>query len=110
MRITRIAGVVAAVIGAGAFTWQQVHEDQEGLLARAKVSIDDARATATAAVPGGKLIESEIEEEDGRLVYCFEFKVGDQIKEAEVDAITGALIGVEADDEDDDEEDEAEKR
>ena len=107
-RITVLIIVVAVAAGTA---WQvsssHMAEEERGLLARAQVAPADARAKAIAALPGGTLIESEIEEEDGRLIYCFEFKVGDLIKEVEIDAITGAVIGIEVDDDDgaDDEED-----
>ena len=102
--------VIVAAVAAGA-AWQlsstHMAEEERGLLARAQVAPDDARAKAIAAVPGGTLIESEIEEEDGRLLYCFEFKVGEVVKEVEVDAITGEVISIEVDDDDGADEDEA---
>ena len=97
--------------GAVAFSQltDSVKEEREGLLARATYSADAARQQALAQVPGGVIVESEIEEEDGRLLYCFEIKVPGQdgVTEVEIDAVTGALIGTEqeADDEEDEDDD-----
>src|SRR5688500_7087993 len=70
-----IAAVAGAVAGAAA-AWQTQHvqEEQEGLLARAAVSVEAARQTALAAFPGAAIVESEIEEEGGRLIYSFELR------------------------------------
>jgi uncharacterized membrane protein YkoI len=48
---------------------------------------------------GARVIEVELERDDGRLVYEFELIAPDgRILEAEVDARTGAVIEVEAED------------
>jgi uncharacterized membrane protein YkoI len=67
------------------------------LAARAKVSLEAARATALAKVPRGKLKSEELEEENGKLLYSFDIKVPGKsgIEEVEVDALTGAVIKVE---------------
>ncbi len=72
----------------------KVKEDKPGLLARAKVTAETALATAQAAVPKGKIASSEIEEEDGKLVFAFNFKTAGVRGEDEVlvDALTGKLI------------------
>jgi uncharacterized membrane protein YkoI len=96
-----IAAVAAAIAGsAAAWQTQQVQEEQEGLLARAAVSVDAARQTALAAFPGAAIVESEIEEEGGRLIYSFELKVQGQSAEmdVEVDAMTGEMLPAEPDD------------
>jgi uncharacterized membrane protein YkoI len=50
---------------------------------------------------GARVIEVGLEREDGRLIYELELIAPDgRILEAEVDARTGAIIEVEADDED----------
>lgn len=67
------------------------------LAARAKVSLETARATALAKVPRGKLKSEELEEEHGKLMYSFDIKVPGKsgVEEVEVDALTGAVLKVE---------------
>jgi uncharacterized membrane protein YkoI len=105
MRIQFVLGAVSLLGITGAIAFAQVdqslEEEQAGLRARVTYSLEAARAQALAAVPGGTLMESEIEEEDGRLIYCFEIKGPDGVTEVEIDAVTGALIGTEAEDDDD---------
>jgi uncharacterized membrane protein YkoI len=104
MRTSFVAGsvILVGVTAAAAFT--QVRRDAaEDLQARATYSQQGALQQAQQLVPGGRLIESELEEEDGRLIYGFEFETADGITEVEIDAVTGELIEVEH--EDDDEED-----
>ncbi|HEY0810404.1 MAG TPA: PepSY domain-containing protein [Longimicrobiales bacterium] len=113
MRIPILLGSIALLGLSGAIAFaklnQSVEEEQSGLLARATYSVEAARKQALAAVPGGVVVESEIEEEHGRLIYSFEIKVAGQdgVTEVEIDAMTGELIGTEHEsDEDDGEEDE----
>lgn len=72
----------------------KVKEEKPGLLAKAKVAPEAALATAQGAVPKGRLSESEIEREDGRLVFVFTFKTEGIRGEDEVliDALTGKLV------------------
>lgn len=75
-----------------------VKEEKPGLLARAKVTPDSARAIALRAVAkGGKIAAAEIEEEGGKLVYSFDIKIPRKkgIDEVLVDAMTGKVAGVE---------------
>jgi uncharacterized membrane protein YkoI len=93
-----IATLTAAVAGSAA-AWSVQQEEQAGLLARAAVSMESAQETALAAFPGARIDESEIEEENGRLIYSFEL-AGTQSGsvEVEVDAMTGELLPAEVDD------------
>ena len=64
------------------------------------ISIDAARQTALARV-AGQVQEEELEEEDGRWVYEFDIKPSDAaspVQEVVVDANSGQIIKVEADD------------
>ncbi|WP_206044664.1 PepSY domain-containing protein [Gemmatimonas groenlandica] len=74
-----------------------VKEEKAGLLKLAKVTPATATATALTKVPGGKVQSAEIEKEDGKLVYSFDIKVAGKsgIEEVLVDALTGAVVGVE---------------
>lgn len=64
----------------------------------AKVSIEDARKTALARVPG-TIKSEELEKEDGRWIYSFIVKPDGGragfVKEVNVDADTGVVVDVE---------------
>ena len=68
----------------------------------AKVSLEAARVTALARVPGTVRAE-ELEEEDGRWIYSFEIKPTGEtrkiIKEVNVNADTGKIVDVETESE-----------
>jgi uncharacterized membrane protein YkoI len=70
-------------------------ETQAHLKAEAKITEADAKKIALAKVPGGHVKSSELERENGKLLYSFDIatkgKTG--IDEVQVDAITGQLIG-----------------
>ncbi|MEP7326929.1 MAG: PepSY domain-containing protein [Gemmatimonadota bacterium] len=72
-------------------------EESPGLLRQAAITPDSARNVAMRRVPNGKVKESEIEQEDGKLVYVFLIKVEGKagVEEVLVDAKTGAVVGVE---------------
>src|SRR5215471_17401927 len=61
----------------------------------AKVSLDSAKATAQAKVPDGQLVSHEMENEHGKTIYSFEFKVPNKsgVDEVNVDAMTGKIVG-----------------
>ena len=87
-----------------------ITEASPGLAARAGIPGDRALAIAGAEFPGGTVVEAEIEEEDGRLVYDIHVKVGDGVGEYEVliDAMTGVVVDVELEDDDDDDDEDDE--
>jgi uncharacterized membrane protein YkoI len=60
----------------------------------AKISMKTARATALKEVPNGKVKTSELERENGKLIYSFGIKVAGKtgIEEVNIDAITGAVV------------------
>jgi uncharacterized membrane protein YkoI len=64
---------------------------------QAKVAIADARTKALSLV-AGTLVAEELEKENGRWIYSFEIKPtgekGKTIKEVNIDADTGAVIGI----------------
>jgi uncharacterized membrane protein YkoI len=72
-------------------------EETPGLMARAKVSDQDARTAALARVPGGRIVGAELEEEDGILIYSYDIAVEGQegVQEVHVDADTGDVLSVE---------------
>jgi uncharacterized membrane protein YkoI len=85
---------LAAGLLAGAITTPAVAKDK--LEARAKISKSTAMKTALAKVPGGKVKEGELEEENGKLIWSFDIatKGSKDISEIAVDAITGAIVAV----------------
>lgn len=75
----------------------RIKEDKPGLLARAHVTPDSARALARGRVPAAQIAAAEIEMEKGKLVYSFDMKTRGRggIDEVLIDAMTGAVISVE---------------
>ena len=87
-----------------------ITEASPGLTDRAGISGDRALAIAAAEVPGGTVVEAEIEEEDGRLVYDIHVKVdGDGEYEVIIDAMSGVVVEVELEDADDDDDEDDEE-
>jgi hypothetical protein len=100
--ITRVPAVLAMLTLSSSFALAQatplkVSEEKPGMLKQAKVTPEAALATAQAKVPGGTLKGSEIEKEDGKLVFVFSFTQKGKKGEDEVlvDAMTGALVKTE---------------
>ncbi|HYR51490.1 MAG TPA: PepSY domain-containing protein [Candidatus Dormibacteraeota bacterium] len=61
---------------------------------RPKISLKQARTTALAKVPGGKVAKHELERENGKLIYSFDIRVPKQsgVEEVQVDAMTGEVV------------------
>lgn len=74
-----------------------VKEEKAGMLKQARITPEVATATALAKVPNGKVQAAEIEMEKKKLIYSFDIKVAGKsgIEEVAIDAMTGAVIGVE---------------
>ncbi len=73
---------------------QARHESQKELKREAKITMKQARATALAQVPEGKIKSSELERENGKLIYSFDIRAGSTIKEVQIAATTGAVVEV----------------
>jgi uncharacterized membrane protein YkoI len=75
----------------------QKEESQATLMKEAKVSEATARATALAQVPNGTVKSSEIERENGKLIYSFDITVPGKtgIQEVNVNAIDGTVVNQE---------------
>lgn len=71
------------------------HESQSTLRKEAKVTMLQARATALKEVPNGRVKSSELERENGKLIYSFDIRVPGKagIEEVNVDAVSGAVSG-----------------
>lgn len=89
---TKIA--IIAVLAAGLFLGCVSHSD---LAAKARISKADAQKTALTKVTNGKVVDSELEEEKGRLIWSFDLATPGtkDITEVHVDAITGEIVTVE---------------
>jgi hypothetical protein len=99
MKLNQIISL-AAVIGieACALIGCATEEKKEAKLqAEVKVSRADAEKAALARVPGGTIKEGELEKEKGKLIWSFDISTpgSSDIKEVQVDAISGAVISVE---------------
>lgn len=64
------------------------------LAKQARVSEADAAKVAMASVPNGRIAAVELEDEGGKLLYSYDFKVAGKtgIDEVHVDAKTGKLL------------------
>jgi len=75
----------------------KVQEEAPGLLARAKITTQQAARNALAKVPGGVVTGGEIEMAEERLIYSLDIRVAGQegITEVWVDALTGEVVKIE---------------
>ena len=97
IRVTALMLVATAATASAQQPLPKMQEDAPGLLAQAKISPDSATKLALAKVPGGMIMERGIEKEKGTLLYSFDMKVKGKsgIEEVQINALTGAVIGVE---------------
>jgi hypothetical protein len=93
---TLLAALACCLLVAGASA-RGYKSSGKSLKSQAKISIRQARATALAKVPGGRVKSSELEREKGKLIYSFDIRpaTGTGIEEVQVDAITGEVVSVE---------------
>ena len=86
-------GMSLAIVGPAA-AQKTKPETQAQLMKEAKISKLAATRTALKQVPRGKVQSSEIERENGKLIYSFDIKVAGKsgIEEVNVDAMTGAVV------------------
>src|SRR6185295_17573060 len=92
-----ICVAVALALPGSLFASNPVRSDVPASLAKqAKISLDAARATALAKVPGGQVRSEELEKEHGKLVYSFDIEVPGKsgVEEVNVSAITGKVLSV----------------
>src|SRR5437868_7788966 len=69
-------------------------ESKKALAREAKITMKEARASALQAAPG-KIKEGELERENGKLVYSFDIKTKEGMKEVQIDAIDGKVVSIE---------------
>jgi len=79
------------VIAEGQTTEAEAQDESVTLPAN---GIDQAIAEqkAQASIPGGVVVASELEDENGVIVYGVEIKTGNAVHDVKVDAITGAIL------------------
>jgi uncharacterized membrane protein YkoI len=96
MKTIKFATLLAAMLTLGGATVAsaQKAESQAALKKEAKIAEAEARKTALAAVPNGKVQSHELEREKGKLIYSYDIKVAGKsgIEEVNVDAMTGAIV------------------
>lgn len=92
-----LCGTLAVGLLAGCASEKSEQSKQARLEACAKIARADARQTALQRVPEGTVKEAEIEKEHGKLIWSFDIGLPDSpnIKEVNVDAMTGQVISVE---------------
>ena len=75
----------------------QVTEESPGLFQQAAFSPDSALALARVSFPEARLLEGELEMEEGRLVFSLDLGIEGQegITEVWVDALSGEIVSVE---------------
>ncbi len=80
-----------------------LEEDSPGLLAQATISDAAARAVALERFPGGQIVDADIDQDDGRVVYKYELRVANDRHrvDVDIDAKTGAIVAVDDKDVDD---------
>jgi hypothetical protein len=99
--------IVSAALAIGLFTGCECEKCEKGekgegkeasqseLLSQAKISKETAQQTAQAQVPNGTVNEAELEREKGKLIWSFGFTLPGtkDIKEVNIDAVTGTQVG-----------------
>lgn len=88
---TIMALVLVLVLGISASAESKKHKQ---LAKEAKITKQQAQETALKQAPG-KIIESDLEREGGKLLYSFDIKTDAGIKEVQIDAIDGKILKVE---------------
>lgn len=100
MKIKTFIGMaLTATVLAGCSTEsREQHKEakQAKWMAEAKISKEDAQATAVAQVPNGTVREAELEKEHGKLIWSFDIATPDSkdITEVNVDAINGKVVAM----------------
>ena len=82
---------------AGTATYSAKAAEKAKSKLQAKITKAEAKKTALAKVPKGKVKEGELEEENGKLVWSFDIASPGtkDITEVHVDAVTGEVVSTE---------------
>jgi hypothetical protein len=94
----KAATLIAALVllAPAAYAQESYKKDlPDSLVKHAKVTESEAAATAQKRVPKGKIKSVEIERENKKLIYSYDFETPGKsgIDEVNVDAMTGKVIG-----------------
>ena len=91
------AALVASTVVSAQSTPTYKREIPAKLSKQAKISEDSAAAIARSKVPNGTIQSVELEHEHGKLIYSYDIKVAGKsgIEEVNVNAMDGAVVGVE---------------
>ncbi|MGD6801987.1 PepSY domain-containing protein [Rossellomorea vietnamensis] len=98
-----ISGVTLGLLGGGLLAAESdmvedvFAADQSKLMEKADIKEAEASEIALAEVPG-EITETEIEEDDGKIIYEFEIETDSGEKEVEVDGMSGEVLEVEKED------------
>ncbi len=95
---TMLPCLLTCGLAAGLINAPLLASDKKATLeAKAKISKKDAKKIALAKVPHGKIKQSELEEENGKLVWSFDIATpySKVITEVQVNAVTGEVVSVE---------------
>jgi len=89
--------MLLSLLSAGLVGCATEEKKEAKLQAEAKVTRADAEKTALSKAPGGTIKEGELEKEKGKLIWSFDIAVpgSTDIKEVQVDALTGEVVSVE---------------
>lgn len=100
-RFTTVGLLCATALVFAAFGLATGHEGKEGTaVPEAAISMEQAITAATAQFPG-KVLEAELESEDGKAVYEIEIvNTSGEIRELEIDGQTGKVLSSEQEDQD----------
>jgi hypothetical protein len=92
-RNTVIASLAGLALAASLMT---ASADENSVVAKAKLTQDQAAKVALTKCPNGKVGEGELELENGILVWSFDIKQPDSknIVEVQVNAVTGSVVDV----------------
>jgi uncharacterized membrane protein YkoI len=72
-------------------------QDENVALPAGGIDQTTAEQKAQASIPGGVVVASELEDENGAIVYGVEIKTGNAVHDVKVDAITGSIIKADQD-------------
>lgn len=76
-------------------------QDENVVLPAGGIDQATAEQKAQASIPGGVIVTSELEDENGVIVYGVEIKTGNAVHDVKVDSITGEILKSDQDNEKD---------
>ena len=97
-KIVSWMSTLALLMGLTACMTERGEQEKEAKLeSQAKISKTEAEKIALGKVPGGTIKEGELEKEKGKLIWSFDIATPGtpDIKEVQVDAVSGEVVSVE---------------